>query len=365
MAFDRNAFHREAVQTRSDDDVAEMRTLLVDTLRQQGYDPDIDEVGNVRATRGTTGDDGTHLVLNTHIDTVPPHIPYERSGDIVRGRGACDAKGPLTALLDAFCSASVDSGRVTLAITPDEETSQYGGDHLGDTLSADGYIVGEPTGLDVCHAARGGYGGRITIHGETAHASEPAAGTNAIRAVGPLVKALDEYDDQLGPGAHEMLGEPTLTPTHIEGGGPLNQLPESCTISFDRRPVPPETTQAFFAGLESHLAQSLPDGYEFDVQIAYPETPDPNAYVTDPDTELVRTLAAVSGGDTRAFEAATEASYFADDAPTVVFGPGVVADAEGPVAHADREYVTLSDIAAATKAVQATIEAVCSPITHG
>ncbi len=360
MAFDRNAFHREAVQTRSDEDVAEMRTLLVDTLRQQGHDPEIDEVGNLLATRGTKDADSTHLVLNTHIDTVPPHIPYDRHGDIVRGRGACDAKGPLAALLDAFCSAAIDSGRLTIAITPDEETSQYGGDHLGDTLSADGYIIGEPTGLDVCHAARGGYGGRITIHGESAHASEPAAGTNAIRAIGPVVEALDEYDDRLGPGTHEMLGEPTLTPTHIEGGGPLNQLPKSCTISFDRRPVPPETTQAFFAELESHLAQSLPDAYEFDLKIAYPETPDPNAYVTDPDTNLVRTLADASGGDIRAFEAATEASYFADNAPTVVFGPGVVADEEGSVAHADREYVTLSEIAAATAAVQSTVETVLS-----
>ena len=356
MAFDRNAFHRKAVQTPSDEDVAEMRSLLVETLRKESHDPDIDEVGNVLATRGTTDDDGTHLVLNTHIDTVPPHIPYDRSGDVVRGRGACDAKGPLAALLDAFCSASIDTGRLTLAITPDEETSQYGGECLGETLSADGYIVGEPTGLDACHAARGGYGGRITIHGESAHASDPTAGTNAIRAVGPLLDALDTYDEQCGPDAHEVLGEPTLTPTHIEGGGPLNQIPDECTMSFDRRPVPPETSQSFFDELESHLTQSLPDTYEFDIKAAYPDSPDPDAFATDLDSELVRTLADASGGEIRAFEAATEASYFADDGPTVVFGPGVLVDEEGPVAHADREYVHRSDIAAAADAVQSTVE---------
>jgi acetylornithine deacetylase/succinyl-diaminopimelate desuccinylase len=360
VGFDRNTFHRKAVQIPSDEDITEMRSFLVEALRKEGHDPDVDEVGNVLATRGTTDSVGTHLVLNTHIDTVPPHIPYDRSGDVVRGRGACDAKGPLTALLDAFCSASISTGQLTLAITPDEETSQYGGEHLGETLSADGYIVGEPTGLDVCHAARGGYGGRITIQGESAHASDPTAGTNAIRAVGPLLEALDKYDERCGPDAHEVLGEPTLTPTHIEGGGPLNQVPDECTISFDRRPVPPENSQAFFADLESHLAESLPDICKFDVQAAYPDSPDPDAFTTDLDSELVRTLADASGGEIRAFEAATEASYFADDGPTVVFGPGVLTNEEGPVAHADREYVTLSEIAAAAEAVQSTVETIFS-----
>lgn len=360
MGFDRNTFHRKAVQIPSDEDITEMRSFLVEALRKEGHDPDIDEVGNVLATRGTTDSVGTHIVLNTHIDTVPPHISYKRNGDVVRGRGACDAKGPLAALLDAFCSASISTGQLTLAITPDEETSQYGGEHLGETLSADGYIVGEPTGLDVCHAARGGYGGRIVIQGESAHASDPTAGTNAIRAVGPLLEALDKYDERCGPDAHKVLGEPTLTPTHIEGGGPLNQVPDECTISFDRRPVPPENSQAFFADLESHLAESLPDICKFDVQAAYPDSPDPDAFTTDLDSELVRTLADASGGEMRAFEAATEASYFADDGPTVVFGPGVLTDEEGPVAHADREYVTLSEIAAAAEAVQSAVETIFS-----
>jgi acetylornithine deacetylase/succinyl-diaminopimelate desuccinylase len=360
VSLELNAFHREAVQTRSDGDVREMRSLLVETLRNMGQDPEIDAVGNVLARRGTSDGECPHLVLNTHIDTVPPHIPYKREGDVARGRGACDAKGPLSALIDAFCSASIDNGRLTLAITPDEETSQYGGEHLGETLSADGYIVGEPTGLDVCHAARGGYGGRITIYGESAHASDPSAGMNALEAVGPLLGALKRYDETRGVARHELLGRPTLTPTHIEGGGALNQVPNECTVGFDRRPVPPESSQAFFADLQSYLTHSLPDRYEFEVQPAYPDSPNPDAYQSDPDSDLVQTLADVSGGDIRAFGAATEASYFADDGPTVVFGPGVIADEEGPVAHADREYVSLSEVAAAGNAVRSTIETILS-----
>ncbi|WP_430505869.1 M20 family metallopeptidase [Haloparvum sp. PAK95] len=356
MTFDLDEFHRRAVQIPSHEDVAEMRDLVVETLQNEGHEPEIDETGNIVAVRGTTGNTGTHLVLNTHIDTVPPHQPFERDGDIVRGRGACDAKGPLAAMLDAFLSASIGDGQLTLAITPNEETSQLGGAHLGDELSADGYIVGEPTGLDVCPAARGNFGGYVTIYGESAHASEPNSGTNPLRAIGALIEALEAYDTQCGPGEHELLGKSTLAPTRVEGGGPLNQIPSECTVSFDRRTVPPETIDDFVASLEAYLDQRLPGEVDYEVGAAYPDSPSPDAFATELQSELVQTLATVSGGEIRPFEAATEASYFADDAPTVVFGPGVLADEEGPVAHSNREYISLSAIADAASDLSETLE---------
>jgi len=355
VTFDREGFHREAVATPSEEDVSEMRSLLVDTLTDAGHEPEVDAVGCVVVTRNTRST-GSHLVLNTHLDTVPPHIPYERDGDVVRGRGSCDAKGPLAALVDAFCAASVSRGRLTLAVSPDEETSQFGGKQLAETLSADGVIVGEPTGLDVCIAARGSFGGYVTLLGESAHASDPASGLNVINAVGPLVEALTRFDEECGPDPHELLGVPLLSPTRIEGGGPLNQIPAECTVSFDRRSVPPETSDGFFAALTTHLQREIPDGYAVEVEPAYPESPDPEAFVTDRDAELVQTLVEMSGGKIRAFGAATEASYFAPHAPTVVFGPGELSDADGPVAHSDREYVQLSDVETAANVVTATVE---------
>jgi len=351
MAFTREAFHRAAVETPSHEDVTAMRELLVGTLESDGIDTERDREGNILASRGSGEPE---LVLNTHIDTVPPHIPYERDGDIVRGRGACDAKGPLSAFLDAFLAADVADGQLTLAITTNEETTQTGGAHLGERLSADGYIVGEPTGLDVCHAARGQFEGELTIHGESGHASDPANGTNAIRAVAPILQALESYDQQGGPGAHDLLGPPTLTPSVIEGGEAINQIPAACTLRFDRRTVPPETVEGFFSDLEAHLAGWLPDAYDLDVGLVRPEMPAPEAFATDPDERLVETLLDASGGDLRPFGAATEASYF--DGPVVVFGPGVLADEQGPVAHADREYVDTAELEAAAVAVRETVE---------
>jgi len=359
MAFDVRDFHEAAVRTPSHESVAAMRSLLVETLEDAGVNARVDEGGNVVARRGVgeNPDDGSHLLLNTHLDTVPPHVPYERDGDVIRGRGACDAKGSLAAMVGAFLRAAPGDGRVTLAITPDEETTQTGAAHLAETLDAfDAAVVGEPTGLDVCYAARGQFEGRITLRGESAHASDPSDGVNAMRAVGPTIEAMDRYDDDHGPGEHDTLGSPTLTPTMVEGGEAPNQIPAEVTITFDRRSVPPERSEAFPASLQTHLQESVPEEIEVDVSLVRPDTPFPEAFETDPDARIVEVLQEVSGGDVRPFGAATEAAQFAASAPTVVFGPGVLSDDEGPVAHSPREYVDRRDVRRASEVLTEAIE---------
>ncbi|MFB6164200.1 MAG: M20 family metallopeptidase [Haloarculaceae archaeon] len=342
MAYDIETFHRRAVETPSHESVAEMRDLLVETLADAGVEARVDDMGNVIAERGA-GDE-PHVVLNTHIDTVPPHVPCEVDGDVVRGRGACDAKGPLAALVAAFLRADAGSGRLTLAVTPDEETAQTGAAHLTERLSADAYVVGEPTGLDVCTAARGQFEGTVTIRGSAAHAAEPASGANAIRAVAPILQAMESYDETVGPAEHEQLGRPTLTPTLIDGGEAANQIPAECTITFDRRSVPPEDPAVFRDQLQAHLESWVPDSMGLSVALAEREAPILEAFATPSDSDVARALVDAGAGATRPFGAATEASLFAADAPTVVFGPGELADDEGAVAHSEREYVRLPDV---------------------
>lgn len=353
MTFDIADFHERAVRTPSHESVEEMRTLLVDSLSSGGCEPVVTDDGCVLASRGA-GE--PHYVLNTHIDTVPPHVPYQRDGDVVRGRGACDAKGPLAALLAAFFRTDPEQGRVTIAITPDEETTQAAAPGLAERLDADGYIVGEPTDLDVCVAARGQFEGEIRIEGKSGHASDPSDGANAIVGAGPLLEVMTGFDDANGTPEHELLGAPTLTPTLISGGEAANQIPGECRITFDRRSVPPETTAEFFDAIEASLREHLPAEFGLDVGLARPDGAHPEPFATDPEEQLVKVLADASGGDVRPFGAATEASYFGADTPTVVFGPGVLADEEGAVAHSDREYVHLSDVRAAADAVEGTLD---------
>jgi acetylornithine deacetylase len=364
MTFDPVEFHERAVQTPSHEASEAMRELLIETLCEYDVEPTIDEAGNTLATKSSTeytestestedtdgSDSGPHVVLNTHIDTVPPHVSFRREGDIVYGRGACDAKGPLAALLDAFLTIEPSRGRLTLAITPDEETLSTGAAALD--VDGDQYIVGEPTGLDICTAAKGRFEGTVTIDGENAHAAEPGAGVNAVAAAEDVLSAIHTFDEERGEGDHSDLGAPTLTPTVIRGGNAVNQIPDTCSITLDRRSVPPETADGFERALNAHLSEHATVDCEF--ALTDRQTPFLEAFATDEDSAFVEALCE-NGGDVRPFTAATEASYFAP-APTVVFGPGVLADSEGAVAHADREYVSRSEIERASDIVRKALE---------
>lgn len=345
MTFDPIDFLEDAVRIPSNEDVTEVRGLLCETLAARGVEPMVDGAGNVLASRG---EGSPHLLLNTHIDTVSPHVPFERDGDVIRGRGACDAKGPLAAMLSAFLGAE-SAGKVTLAVTPDEETFSTGAAAL--SLDFDHCVVGEPTGLDVCTAARGRFEGTITVDGENAHAAKPLSGANAVSAAGRVLDAIEGFDAGVEP--HPQLGGPTLTPTTIEGGTATNQVPGECRITVDRRSVPPETAAGFAEALAAHLS-----GVNADAEFRFTEreTPFLEAFETSPDSDLVAALRAAGAGEVRPFTAATEASYFAEQAPTVVFGPGVLADESGAVAHADREYVRVEAVEHAAAILERTLE---------
>lgn len=345
--FDPVEFLEDAVQIPSHEDVTDMREFLCTTLRERGVEPAVDDAGNVVASRGV-GE--PHLLLNTHVDTVSPHVPYEREEGVIRGRGSCDAKGPLAALLSAFLAVEPE-GRVTLAVTPDEETLSTGAHAL--SLEFDACIVGEPTDLDVCNAAKGRFEGSLTIGGENAHAAEPHEGENAIRDAGRVLSALEGFDVDRDP--HPELGAPTLTPTVIEGGSATNQVPATCRITLDRRSVPPETAEGFAEALSTGLDSHLPDVVAT-FRFTERETPFLEAFETPVDEPIVEALLEAGAGTVRPFTAATEASYFASEAPTVVFGPGVLADETGAVAHGDREYVRTDRVERAASILETAVE---------
>lgn len=351
MSFDPIEFLETAVETPSHESVEPMRSLLVETLQDAGLEPTVDEAGNVIAEKGR-GD--PRIVLNTHIDTVPPHQSLERTETVIRGRGSCDAKGPLAAILSAFLAVEPAEGRITLAVTPDEERDSTGAAALD--LTADGFIVGEPTGLDVCIGARGRFQGTVRLTGTGAHAADPDAGTNAIFGLRSVLEGMETYDEVRGVDAHPRLGDPTLTPTLVTGGEAGNRIPAEAEVTFDRRTVPPETEREFFADFERYLRERVSDDLDLRVVRAERDTPFLSGFETDPDSVVSRALLDAGAGNARPFGAATEAAYFADVAPTVVFGPGDLSDEEGPVAHSEREYVRIEDVRRAAEVLTASLE---------
>jgi acetylornithine deacetylase len=341
------AFLEETVPTESHESVEEMCDYLVENVTG-AYEH---ASGCVVAEKGTG--EGETILLNTHMDTVAPHVPYERDEGVVRGRGACDAKGPLAAMVAAHERFDAGDGnrakesprRARRRALP-RGLLRYLRDEGDDFEFA---VVGEPTSLDVCAAAKGRFEATVEFSGETAHAAS-GDGKGAVSCAAGAVRRLDAVESE----RDELLGESRLTVTLFEGGEASNRVPERATITLDRRPLPSESAEEFVA-----LAKETLDGIDcgYDVRLAERPTPFLEAFRTDEDgAHVQRFVDAVEkeGVETRvrAFEAATEASYLAQHAPVVVFGPGAISEDDGtPVAHSEREYVRTEEVREAADAL--------------
>lgn len=141
----------------------------------------------------------TPLLLTSHIDTVPPYLPYSlREQDEIWGRGSVDAKGCVAAQLQAY-QQLVDSGQVNsksisfLFVVGEERTGDgmQTANQLG--LSWDTVIFGEPTELKLASGHKGLLILKIKAHGKAAHSGYPELGESAIDSTylhdsGPLSK---------------------------------------------------------------------------------------------------------------------------------------------------------------------------------
>ena len=338
-------FLEETVPIESHESVEGMREYLLENVSGARSHPS----GCVVAERGE-GDET--VVLNTHMDTVSPHVAYGRDGDVIRGRGACDAKGPLAAMVAAYERFDAEESTVRLVMSPDEETLSRGlYDYLRDEGADDaGFaVVGEPTSLDICTAAKGRFEATVELRGESAHAAGEG-GTSAVSCAAEAVRRLESLE----PSYDDLLGGSRLTVTGIEGGEAANRVPERATLRLDRRPVPPEDSEGFVALVRDAL-NGIDCGY--DVRLADRPTPFLGPFRTgeeNPDVDRLRSAVedTVGGAELRPFGAATEASYLAEYVPVVVFGPGAINEEDGtPVAHSEREYVRADEVRGAAEAL--------------
>ena len=204
---------------------------------------------------------GKSLLLNGHIDVVPAtqidswtHDPFkgEVTDNKVFGRGACDMKGGVAAMLEAvkfIHAAGIKlNGDLTVETVPEEESTCMG------TLAccqkgytADAAIIPEPTNMDVLVAMRGGTGGKITVYGRAGHAemTQPhwreGGAVNAISKAVKILQGLEELkeDWRTRPDKkHKFLDPDTITPTMIKGGEWSVTYPEKVEITYDAMFIP-------------------------------------------------------------------------------------------------------------------------------
>ncbi len=130
---------------------------LVARMAERGFRANVDDAGNAV---GEIGDGPVHVVLLGHIDTVPGEIAVRIEGDELVGRGAVDAKGPLTAFVAAATEPPAGV-RVTVVGAVEEESPTSKGARFRATQTApDWCVIGEPSGW---YAVTVGYKGRLTL----------------------------------------------------------------------------------------------------------------------------------------------------------------------------------------------------------
>ena len=202
------------------------------------------------------------------MDTVPagtgwttdPFRLTERDGRLF-ARGACDAKGPIAAMVEAgrLLAAQRDlwRGALVLAFVADEEIDGCGSRALvKQEPKADLVVVGEPTNNAVFAAHKGCLRPLIRTNGKAAHSGRPELGVNAILAAGHLMTLFDERDRELRTQTHPLVGHASLSVTRIAGGIADNVVPDACEMVLDRRLLPGETLDAALDELHALLTRA-------------------------------------------------------------------------------------------------------------
>jgi acetylornithine deacetylase len=318
---------------------------------------------------------GRRLLLVGHVDVVPPGDPATWavdpwSGEVrdgrLYGRGACDMKGGVVAILEAMrvlvasgAAATFDGEIVALSVPSEEDGGQGMLAAIRAGWTGDAAIITEPTGLDVVIAHAGALTFRLTVPGRAAHASVRREGISALDNLMTLVRALEDDEETRNAAERDplmtVLGLPYPTIIGKVNGGEWASTVLDQVVAEGRYGV--------------KLGQSWRDA-EVDLRRCIDAAVAADPFLRDHPPALELTggkfssarvpadhplpvgLAAVVERTTGRRPALLGEPYGADmrllvnegRTPTVIFGPGSVT-----VAHAANEWVALAEVAACAR----------------
>jgi putative selenium metabolism hydrolase len=343
-------------------------------MRAVGFDDVwVDRVGNVIGRVGSGG--GPTLLFDGHMDTVdvgePSRWPRPPYGGVIEdgilyGRGACDMKGGLAAMVygvKALLDTGVElAGDLYMVGVVQEEPCEGMAIQVlieEDAIHPDFVVLGEPSNLQVKVGHRGRLEMRVKVRGKAAHASSPSLGENAIHNAARLIFGSELLSARLATDA--FLGQGTLAVTEIESqAASRNAVPDCCTFYIDRRLTLGETERKALAEIQHIIQTEEVDadvaiteyransytGYDCRKREVFP------AWVMPEDSPLVQTVVR-SVRETLGYRPrlgrwgfSTDGTYTAGVAniPTVGFGPG-----EERYAHTQDEQVRLNDVVDAAR----------------
>jgi acetylornithine deacetylase/succinyl-diaminopimelate desuccinylase-like protein len=286
------------------------------------------------------------ILLAPHLDTVgaePTQFIPQRKNGRLHGRGACDTKGSVAAMLAAVCELASAKSRpreteIIFAGLIDEENAQAGSRALvAQGFKADLAIVGEPTKLQAVTAHKGCLWLELTTRGKAAHGAKPQLGQNAVYEMARVVHAIETtYAAQLRRHKHPLLGAGTINVGRIAGGTQPNIVPDSCMIAIDRRTLPGETETSVRREIAAWLKAK-----NITAKIASARQAPAPPMETNLKLPLVRRFL---GSLKQSRPVGVD--YFCDAAvlaaggiPSIVFGPGDISQA-----HTADEWISLSSL---------------------
>ena len=215
-------------------DEGRVASFLAEYLLDAGFKAELQDIGdhrpNVYARRGDPD-----IVLSTHIDTVPPYVEFREDDEFIYGRGACDAKGLVAAMVKAG-EALIESGvsDFGLLFLVGEEAGSHGARAANTIANRSRFLInGEPTESKLALGSKGALRAILKSVGRAAHAAYPERGESAIEK---LIDVLDDFRRAELP-VDQTLGKTTMNIGFISGGVAANVIPPNAEAELMFRVV--------------------------------------------------------------------------------------------------------------------------------
>lgn len=303
------------------------------------------------------------IVLSGHTDVVPVEgqawdsDPFElrEQNDLLYARGTCDMKGFIAVALSKLPEMVKKplNSPIHFALSYDEELGCLGAHSLADHIAQASVkpklcVVGEPTLMKTITGHKGICDLECTVHGKESHSSLAPYSVNAVEYAAELIahtKSIARRIQNEGPFNRQF--DPPFTTVHvgvIKGGTALNIVPNHCEFAIEVRNIPEvnsedileEIRQFAFRHLEPRMKEIDPKtGFDFKY------TAGVHSFDIANDNPMVDFVLSLSGANaTEKVSFATEAGIFHNKGiPTVVCGPGSIAQAHKPNEFIAREQL--------------------------